>query len=515
MDVKLVVKLAAILLIYILRPDFNFGLRIRHSRLPLFYAVAIGISILNYFLCLDFSASYTVLVLTGILFWAASLLAIHQLKGIVEETDKQVLHHTLFVFFMINVAASLLNLSLVFADIGIRNPFTYQGQFQKYFMNTGDHIKGISFDSSTTNAVICLFGIIYFLYRKQFAPMLACMVVLLLTGSNLINGLLAVVFLFLFLFRSSREQKSMMAICMFLLIVFLAKVSPQNNQYINRLFREYVLQNKAPLPVLPEPVTIRFMPDSLLDEEKRKEKFATLYLDSVARVQSKPFNSVQQASFINLDTRPQIPGDSIHTATFQSSRDSTTVQRQLAEYINNKLGPGFDFYMKGSPLPGKAMAFCQSFHFLMNHPAKILLGDGTGNFSSKLAFRATGLKMAGSFPQRFVYSHDDFLQNHLSVYAWFFTQPGSTHSVIHAPASVYNQLLMEYGLAGMMAFVFFYLFYFGRQWKKMSYGIPLLAVLPVIFLTDYWFEQLSVVVLFELMMFTDMKKINIQPDQHA
>eukprot|EP01039_Chlorochromonas_danica_P015397 gene15397-18091_t len=38
------------------------------------------------------------------------------------------------------------------------NPFRYQGQYQKYFLGTGDYIKGVTFDISTTNAVINAFA---------------------------------------------------------------------------------------------------------------------------------------------------------------------------------------------------------------------------------------------------------------------------------------------------------------------------------------------------------------------
>jgi hypothetical protein len=51
--------------------------------------------------------------------------------------------------------------------------------YQKYFIGTGDHIRGITFDTSTTNAVLNAFGIVYFLLRKQMVMALLCMAVLL------------------------------------------------------------------------------------------------------------------------------------------------------------------------------------------------------------------------------------------------------------------------------------------------------------------------------------------------
>ena len=37
MNVKIVVKLLAVLLIYVLQPNLRLGLRLKNSRLPLFY----------------------------------------------------------------------------------------------------------------------------------------------------------------------------------------------------------------------------------------------------------------------------------------------------------------------------------------------------------------------------------------------------------------------------------------------------------------------------------------------
>jgi hypothetical protein len=71
---------------------------------------------------------------------------------------------------------------------------------------------------------------------------------------------------------------------------------------------------------------------------------------------------------------------------------------------------------------------------------------------------------------------------------------------------VYGQLLAEYGLAGLLCFFIFYLIFFGRhiQWRgTRSYGLPLLLLMSGAFFTEYWFEQLSVVVLFELLMLLD------------
>ena len=167
MNVKLVVKLAAIVFIFFIQPNFKFGFRFRNTRLPLFYLSVIAIVVINFIIGRDFSPHYSLVVLTGILFWIVSILAIHQVKLLVDRSAIVVLHNTLLAFFVINIIFSFLNLSAILFEIGWRNPFQYQGQYQKYFLNTGDYIKGVSFDTSTTNAAINCFAIIYFLYRQK------------------------------------------------------------------------------------------------------------------------------------------------------------------------------------------------------------------------------------------------------------------------------------------------------------------------------------------------------------
>jgi|SRR5450432_111586 len=504
LDVKLAVKGVAIAFIYFVQPDFNFGIRTRDSRLPLFYLIVIGIGIFNLLTGPQISRNYLMVVFTGILIWTACFLAVHQVKLFVEKTEKSVLHNTILVFFILNIFFSALNLFSIWTEIGIRNPFLYQGQYQKYFINTGDYIKGISFNTSTTNAVINCFGVIYFLYRRNYPFVLACMATLLLTASNFCNIILVLTLLGIFSGTDRREQKSIIAICFMLLIFFMAEVSPQNDNYLLTSFNKYILHKPEDLSIRKLSIPIEERPDNLLTGETRKEKMATLGLDSLKRIRATE-QSITGTPLPNIPVlRPEIPNDSIHTASFQWSRDTTDFQRTIQNYIHlKKIRPDMPFT---SETVGKIQAFHQSFLFLKEHHAKILSGDGIGNFSSSLAYRATGLKIAGGFPAGLTYSNTDFLSNHFSLYAFFISKNAESHSIIHNPASVYDQLLTEYGMIGVVAFLFCYLGYFLRNIKKLTYGLPLLAILLAVFWVDYWFEQLSIVVLFELLFFMNIKE---------
>jgi hypothetical protein len=50
--------------------------------------------------------------------------------------------------------------------------------------------------------------------------------------------------------------------------------------------------------------------------------------------------------------------------------------------------------------------------------------------------------------------------------------------------------------------------YFIRHIRRLTFGIPLLFMTGAVFCLGYWFEQLSIVVVFELLLFIDIKTGN-------
>ena len=160
----------------------------------------------------------------------------------------------------------------------------------------------------------------------------------------------------------------------------------------------------------------------------------------------------------------------------------------------------------GKKLPGKIIALQQTLRLFENNPQKIITGVGAGNFSSKLAFRTTGLKIAGGYPLKYHRIDPYFLSNHLDLYIYFFSNHPRFHSLTNHPASVYDQLLSEYGIAGILVFLFYYLGFFVKNLKLLIYGVPLLFLLLGFFFIDYWFEQLSIVPFFELLVLLDIKE---------
>jgi hypothetical protein len=238
--------------------------------------------------------------------------------------------------------------------------------------------------------------------------------------------------------------------------------------------------------------------------ETRRVRFAVNYLDSVTQTWAS--NQLKVAA-MNAWAKPLIPGPNINGKKYQSLMDTTPFQRKMINFGNTHYTDTAIYLkkMRTTRVPGKVIAMEETIRFLKNNPSRILTGDGMGNFSSKLAFRATALNIAVKYPEKYAYIDPDFQNNHLQLYLFYFTQHKDVHSIIHTPDSEFNQLLGEYGVAGVICLMVFYLGWFTVYNRKTSYSVPLLIIMTGAFFTGYWFEQLSVVVFFELLMLLDMK----------
>lgn len=504
LNIKLEVKLLAILFIYLFQFDFKFGFSFKNSRLPLFYLLTIPIALAGLVITKSYqNANYWLVFVTGIGFWVLAILAVHQVKLAVEKNETETIHRTITLFFLVNALFSIGNLLLIIWRIHDPNPYTYKGLHQLYFINTGDNIKGLTFDISSTNGALCVLGVVYFLVKRQPVMLLICMLTLLLTTSNLITVILLFVLAVIYAFDSNKDQKSMIAICGMLFLVFMFKISPQNSRYV-----EEQAERAMHIPVdtsfrFADTVRITDKPDNILSAEQKREKFAALYLDSLSRV-----NTVQVHKASVYPDRIIIKPKWQYAYEFRPAWVVEPEKQVLLDFIDTHRSclPLSSQKKYTAGLPGKLTGIIQTMLALYHAPADILTGLGIGNFSSKIAFRSSGLGLRGKYPQKYTYISPAFMSNHLDLYMNFFSRDLGLHSITNNPSSVFDQLLSEYGLLGLFALIFGYLWFFARNYKALTYGLPLLFIITTFFFVDYWFEQLSVVVMFELMMFLNIKE---------
>lgn len=512
LNIKLPVKLLALVFIYVLNFNFKFGYRLKNSRLPLFYPAIILIAVLGLILNQNYQyPHYMMVFFTGIGFWLVSLLAIHQVKLAVERNSSEVIYGTLVAFFVLNAIVSLIDLGYVMLITHSINPYTFRGLHQAYFINTGDDIKGISFDISSTNAVLNALGVIYFLSKEKPVMLVVCICTLLLTFSNLITLILLVVLLLLLLFKSTRAQKSMILICLMLLVIFMVKISPENERYATQNLSHHILHTPiTPVATSKPPMRITDRPDFTLTKEGKREKTAQLYVDSLyeAIKLHTPLPAYQKYLPKGNNGAIFIPKPHTTQSEYNPDHKIEHDQQLMLDFIA-KHHDSLPLSSQKNYNPhrlGKLTGMIQSLQYLNQHPFKLIAGTGIGNFSSKIAFRATGLGIRGKYPAGKTYISHDFLINHLDLYMSYFSKEVGYRSVMNNPYSVYDQLLTEYGLLGLLALIVLYLGYFIIRLKWLTYGIAMLLFVLGIFVIDYWFEQLSVMVLFELMLFLNLKE---------
>jgi len=449
LNVKLYIKVAAVLLAFFWhrrRLDFR---EIFQKKWLGFYAAMLLLATIH--LLLSFSALSAPALFSfglGFVYWLLAMAAAwHIYLFVQQQKDRERLHRTATIFFLLNVLSILIFFARICLDAGTINPYTYEGEHRKYFISTGDSLSGISFDGSVTAALISAFGILYFLYRGKRGYSLLCLVTVLLAGSNFIDILLIGIFLFVFFFHTDRVQKSMILVYLLIITVFWAKVSPQNKDYTEQLLGRIEGKNayKAPL-TLPHPKPTDFVEKKGVAE--REEKLAA-FMDTLY--------------------------------------PSATKDTLKAKY-------------KGWDHSGRWVAWQELVNHYRLHPGQLLLGTGMGNFSSRLAFKTAALNIEGGYPQKERYIHPLFRDNYLYIYLYYHKRDEGQHSVINKPDSVYGQLLGEYGLVGIACFILLYAAFFMKKMFSLSYGLPLLLLLGASFFTEYWFEQLSVVALFEFLM---------------
>lgn len=512
LNVKLVVKLAAFLLILITRHRAVIKENILRKKFLYFYLTMIIISVINLVLASNKSVPQLMATGLGIFLWTLCLLAALFLHHIVAHEKSDKLFQTLSFFFILHAVVIFFNLGMIMIECGTLNPYTFKGINQKYYISTGDYISGVTFDSPVTTALISCFGVIFFLYRKQYFLSLLSMTGLVLIASNLTNILLVAVLLLLFVVKSDSVQKSVIVLQLVILVLFIGKISPQNTEYTGRFVYKILgwTYDKPKNKITPD--YIRKQPDSTLGEQDRKRKLALEYIDSISaeRVLHHTDDHTGGLPTIDLPDKNVFthkPGNTISTSFKETPavkekvyRFTTFLHEHYDSVERKNLSSGISH-----TLPGKWIATKQIISFFKQHPHRIILGTGTGNYSSRVAFKTTGLGIAGGYPAKYRYIHPWFRENHLFLYLHYHAQEQNKHAAENTPDSTYGQIISEYGLAGVLVFLLFYLGYFIKHRKAFTYSLGILLLLLGSFFTDYWFEQLSVVILSELLLFLDIK----------
>jgi hypothetical protein len=448
-------------------------------------------SILQLALNFEKGLNYQLVAVLVISFWCVSFLVMHQLKLAIELSGLEKVQRTLDVFFIVNAAISAFDLLKIMYTIQDLNPYTFDGLSYKYSASTGDYIKGISRDLSTVNMICNAFGLIYYFIRRKYVLASLCFIVAVFTTSNLGNLILFFFFIYVLIFDKIRFNKSVVLCYVAFIVLFIVKISPSNLNYMNHKFKE-LLHLKEPI------VKVHF------EDNTEKDELINRYIYKYHREFIEKQTNQELVERINSFNKDK---DSIPLTDSLYVSELSKIHTHFADYYTSMYGDTNNInrgYYYGKP--GKLLSFYQTGNFMANSPKHFLIGAGGANYSSKLAYKASNVGVSGKYIKKYAYLSPYFKQDHLKLSMTYYLQSATEHSIINSPNSTLNQLLGEYGLLGILLFLIFYLWYFVKRLKSLTYSRLLIPICLLFMLTDYWFESFSILIIFELMVFLDLEQ---------
>lgn len=463
---KIYLKLVAIVLIFLLRPKFNFFFNKNIAR---FYPVIIIFSVLR-FLLLDrnFDINYLSLFCVGTFYWLMCYAYMYQSYLFVKENGLVKINNTLVVYVLLNFVLVLYNYAVVCVKAHSITPFAQEtGSFGT---SAGDYIWGLFGAPSYINAMANSLLAIYFLHNKQYRMFLISSFVVFLPFANVITMVyLALLLVYVFLIGEWKGRAFIGAALLLCLLMYYF-ISPNNFSYLQKTVKLSLSKDEEIMPKV-----------ELVENKDTTKKQA----------------AAQRLKYVNDSS---------------AAKQKVVVDNRSALF--NKDYSGFKkFYpINLKTMGGKKIALMQTFHFLKENPVAMVAGAGMGNFSSRLAFQFSGRDSSRIFKRVPKYASGYYYKNHLLIFDAMSGLPPEYHSIKHFPNNFLSQLAGEYGLIGIFLFVWFYIGFFYKKLKRNYFFYVLLMCTLCFLMLDYLFEFFNVLVIFEMLLFLEIKR---QEEKHT
>ncbi|OSZ79577.1 hypothetical protein CAP35_15400 [Chitinophagaceae bacterium IBVUCB1] len=429
--------------------------------------------------------------------WLLAALSVQMVGMTISALPYQALLNTIKVFFVCNALVSFAELLIMIIESGQLIPYWYWEPTEYYGGSTGDHIKGITGNISINNAGINAIGAIYFLYNKQLKPALLCTIVLLLCTSNL-TLIILIVFLLAMLLLIHKKQVRLHVTGVLLTIGIVYPFLSYNNiKYVQNVYDTGVADKKEKA----------LETEPLISANRDYLDYSQLAQTDKSQL-SKSNYYVQKNDTLLISYKDDLKY--IQKLNLLKSQSNSNLKMEPYK-LSNLLIRWYGLQPSETPLSKqhgiiKIYSYKQTLAYLKSTKKRLFFGAGIGNFSSKQAIKSTGLGLQGSYPIKYIYISDDFLKYHLYTLLYVFSLPISEHSVINMPNSTYNQIAGEYGGIGLILFMLFYIGFILKNYKKLSYTWFIAPFFFIYLGFEYWFEFLSLTILFELLVLLDINK---------
>lgn len=529
--VKLYVKIIAIVVYFLVLLGRKYTFT-KMNRLNGFYFLICIAGLVSSFLNGSFyEHGYTLGFVTGIVQWLVAGVGSYFIYITAVNDKADSMYHAIRYLFIINFAVSLINLGLVVVEAGHPVPYWLTSSL-KFGVSTGDYINGVFGSSSVNSAAISALGVIYFLFRRSFKMAMICLFTVALCTSNVTFGFLVLVLLVVMLFADRVYRKNSI-IMMAILVAMYWVLSPVNFKYIDVVYsrgaeddvsigREQVSSDYKAYTE-----TVEEEKSDIIEIYRNKDEYKKDNLNDIISGARIDFNyrtpKTPVLPFIfyynNID-KYRIP---TNPRNYIDPAQELKILKEIGEkdqpdYATTKLNPKtveaamarwYAVPQAKSPLakyssPGKVYAYTQTGFYAISGWRNLIFGAGVGNFSSKLAIKKSGIGVQGDFPESSTHVARPFLQYHMYTLLYYLSLHASEHSIINMPYSAVSQLQGEYGLVGMIIFIVCYVGFVWRRRKTVPM-LPYLVLLLFMFLAvEYWFEMITLTVVFEAMAFQEI-----------
>jgi hypothetical protein len=455
---KIYLKLLALLLIFAMRPRFDF---LFSRKLPLFYPLIILLATLQFLVFgHDFSTEHMLVFFTGILYWTLCYGYLYQASLFAGSNSNAKINGTLAAFVVLNFLFCVFNYFSVCVKAHTLLPFL-ESEGGDYGPSTGDYIYGLFGQPSYINSIVCFLLALYFIHKNKPGMFFLATFSALLSFSNIINIIFVVALVTYAAFSASRRKYMLALANIVLCIVTYMVLNPNNFNYVRKTIGLSVNNEKE---IMPEVVTAK--------KSKGESKQARLkYVNDSSAASQK----------IVLSDRDEL------------------FNRNYDRYVTYR-----DADIKTAP--GKKIALLQTLTFMKKNPIEAVFGAGIGNFSSRLAFQFSGRDSSRLFMKLPKYAHGYYFMNHLLIYDYMRQLPNEYHSIKHFPNNFLSQLLGEYGLIGLGLFLVFYLWYFYKRIRNKLYFLIIWLCAAGFLMLDYMYEFFNVMLIVELLMFIEIKQ---------
>lgn len=365
-----------------------------------------------------------------------------------------------------------------------------------YGMSTGDNIYGTFMQNSLYNVTVSTFLTLFFLYRRAYfyAFLASCCVIFVF--SNFGSIVFTVIMLGLFLTGLLNKLLSGR-------VALIKRLAPPGNYVIYipffLVFMVFIYNTVSPPNA---EYIVAKIKQKIFSIETKGKSYSVMIDDQ--RLDPAAFDRNTNEKVTEL--RKKEEQNKVYFSDYLKEKSGSGVAHKDLKREMTKL-----YILK---LQGKSLAVLETMNYLKSSKKAMLFGAGTTRFSSHIAQKMSGHDSSRLFMNILPrYVSDEYELNHKLLIEERKKKDESYFSTANFPDSFYNQIFGEYGVLGALIFLVFYIGYFLKQFKYLSYSFWLFLVLIPFAHLSYIFDTMCIMPFFEWLILLDIERGKLQANE--